>query len=455
MPETKKLKIADVNGASAALPQQKLVIRCKDGQVVVATQGQIDRLLEVEHFRAAYMGHFKENDGQLREDLTKEIAQLCIDSIFGEKLALDHPSISEVWVTLDRWGVDENDFFAHHPFKEGLNLMKSKELFDLYQSSCRAVLSHECRGGFTLVSPVASIFESLGVNEPSEERLGHLLTQLLKNNIVAVPTLIESRSNVRADEAFPDCFKKEADFKPCCRRKFNGTVPSCQLVGCRFVGKFNQTNTLFATINIIMWHMGKRYKVSRSDIRYSMNFDMVIGATAVMINTIKWDTTSNNDNDSDEDDPCSLGLLRHLSFATKQCCETLQLRHGKFQALSLIESQMREFFLKENGGWLAMPCPDSYTLGRFIRARQLSFSGDGASIIYFDPENCCFSIEDNVPEMLKIMAENRHVRSFIGVNGLLLVDFKQLHSEIKDAESNSDQDAMGAESDSDHDDDSF
>jgi len=72
---------------------------------------QIDRLLEVKHFKAACTGHFQENDGQLNESLTKDIAQVCINAIFGEKPFLGHPSIAEVWVTLDRWGVDANEFF--------------------------------------------------------------------------------------------------------------------------------------------------------------------------------------------------------------------------------------------------------------------------------------------------------------------------------------------------------
>ena len=133
-----------------------------------------------------------------------------------------------------------------------------------------------------------------------------------------------------------------------------------------------------------------------------------------------------DDHDNKDDDPCSLGLLRHLGYERMGMYETLQLRHGKFQALRLIESQMRQQFLKDGAGLLVMSRPDSYSLGRFVRAHQLSCSGEGCRCISFDPETCRFSIKDNVPQMLKIMVEHHPTRNFIGTSGLLLIDFAQV-----------------------------
>jgi len=441
-PEAKKMKIAsDQNGISGACQQlEKLVINCKDGKIAIVAQDQIDRLLEVDYFNAAYTGHFKENDGQLNESLTTEIAQVCINAIFGKKLFLGHPSIAEVWVTLDRWGVDANEFFEPHPLVEGTNLMENKALSERYQHACHEVFRCDKRGGFTLVGPVSDLFASRDINAPNPEKL---LSDLINSNIVPVPIMGKCPSKMRTDEKFPNhC----TFFMPHCRRKFNGTVPSCKLLGCHFIGKFNQTITLFATIDIIMKHMGKRYKESKADIYYSMDVDMVSGSTALMTNTTRWDGNNGGDceeedeeedQDNKDDDPRSLGLLHHLGYEKREGYETLQLRHGKFQVLRLIESQMRQQFLKDGDGWLVMARPDSYSLGRFIRAHQLSCSGNGC--VSFDPETCRFSIKDNVLQMLKIMVEHLPARNFIGTSGLLLVDFKQLPADMDSDSEEEDQ----------------
>ena len=434
-PEAKKTKIADQHGISA--PQrEKLVINCKDGKTVITTQGQIDRLLEVGYFKAAHMGHFKENGGQLNEGLTKDIVQLCINAIFGEELTLGHPRMGEVWDALDRWGVDASEFFAHHPFVEGANLMENKAISELYQHACHDVFSYDKRGAFTLMRPVTGLFEWHGINAPNSEKL---LADLIGSNIVPVPIMGKCQSKMSTDKKNPNCsekhLKKETESAPCCFRKFNGAVPSCELTGCQFFGKFNQTITLFATIDIIMKHMGKRYKESKGDICYSMDVAMVSGSTALMTNTTKWDSNNGGEDEDEEDeedkedlgnngDPRSLGLRRHLGYEKMEGYEILKLRHAKFQTLHLIELHMRQQFLKNGEGWLAMSRPDSYSLGRFIRAHQLSCSGKGC--ISFDPETCRFSIKNNVPQMLKIMVEHLPAQNFIGTSDLLLVDFKQL-----------------------------
>lgn len=459
LPEAKKMKLTDASGLInhfASQRLQNLSIICNNGKIVIGDQGQIEQLLEVDYFNAAYMGHFKESAGQLTEKLSKELTQLCLDCIFGEKLALSCPNLEDVWATLDRWGVpvDAKEFFVHHPFVENANIMDDVELLKLYQKACKEIFGFEKRGGFTLMKTVGSLFHFSGEGERKKKKAallrGALLNDLIRSNIVPVPIMSKIPSESQLG-AFPDNFMKETEFQPSFVKKVNGAAPALLCVGCYFVGMFDQTITLFATIDILMKHMGKRYRESQNDdVCCSMDVDVVSGSTALMTKTIKWggkeeedgeeDSGEDEDDNGDSDDggvgaghfhvgdgknagggPCNSGFLPHFSYQKREGYETLQLRHAALPILQLLESKMRQLFLKNGQGWIRMSRPDAHSLGRFIRAHQLSCPPSG--FISFDTGTCGFTVHCNVPNMLKIMADHLSDPKFIGQQGRLLVDF--------------------------------